>query len=209
MADLLPSSRDTSAAEEPSPRVIGLDDDEASNLLSALSSETARRLLGVLHEEPTNAAELADRVDTSLQNVQYHLGKLDEAGLIEVIDTVYSEKGREMKVYAPADRPLVVVAATEETRSGLATALTSLLGGVSVLGLLAAFIQWLATRGPGPLLPFAQTGGAEADSVSLATTEAASEAAPVVGQAIPPGIAFFAGGLVILLAIAVVQYYRQ
>ncbi|ELZ81368.1 winged helix-turn-helix domain-containing protein [Haloferax larsenii] len=209
MADLLPSAPDTSAADEPSPRVIGLDDDEASNLLSALSSETARHVLAALHDEPTNPAELADRVETSLQNVQYHLGKLDEAGLIEVVDTVYSEKGREMKVYAPADRPLVVVAATEETRTGLATALTSLLGGVAVLGLLAAFVQLVATRGLDWLVPTAQTGGAEADSVSLATTEAATEAAPVVGQAIPPGIAFFAGGLLILLAIAVVQYYRR
>ena len=82
MAGLLPSTPDTSAAEESSPRVIGLDDDEASDLLSALSSETARRVLAALHEEPTNAAELAERVDTSLQNVQYHLRKLDDAGLV-------------------------------------------------------------------------------------------------------------------------------
>lgn len=90
MAGLLPSTPDTSAADESSPRVIGLEDDEASDLLSALSSGTARRVLAALHEEPTNAAELAERVDTSLQNVQYHLRKLDDAGLVEVVDTVYS-----------------------------------------------------------------------------------------------------------------------
>ncbi|ELZ98868.1 ArsR family regulatory protein [Haloferax mucosum ATCC BAA-1512] len=205
MAGLLPSAPDTSAADEPSPRVIGLDDDEASELLSALSSGTARRVLAELHEEPTNAAELAERVDTSLQNVQYHLGKLDDAGLIEVVDTVYSEKGREMKVYAPADRPLVVVAAGEETRTGLASMVTSLLGGVAVLGLLSALVQWIATRGPGAFLPAAETGSADGGDVTMM----ASEAAPAATQTIPPGVAFFAGGLVIILAIVVFQYVRQ
>ena len=204
MAGLLPSAPDTSSADESSPRVIGLGDDEASDLLSALSSTTARRVLAELHEQPTNAAELADRVDTSLKNVQYHLGKLDDAGLVEVIDTVYSEKGREMKVYAPADRPLVVVAATEETRSGVASMLASLLGAVAVLGLLSALVQWIATRGPAGFAPVADSGGAEAETVTMA-----AESAPAVAQAVPPGLAFFAGGLVILLAIAAIQLYRR
>ncbi|KAB1194229.1 helix-turn-helix domain-containing protein [Haloferax sp. MBLA0076] len=205
MAGLLPSAPDTSSADEAAPRVIGLGDDEASDLLSALSSATARHILAALHEQPTNAADLAERVETSLQNVQYHLRKLDAAGLIEVVDTVYSEKGREMKVYAPADRPLVVVAATEETRSGVASILSSLLGAVAVLGLLSALVQWFAMRGLREIAPVAQSGGAEADAV----TTVATEAAPAVVQGFPPGLAFFAGGLVILLAIAVVQFSRR
>ncbi|POG54964.1 ArsR/SmtB family transcription factor [Haloferax marisrubri] len=206
MAGLLPSTPDTSAADESSPRVIGLDDDEASDLLSALSSETARRVLAALHEQPTNAADLAERVDTSLQNVQYHLRKLDDAGLVEVVDTVYSEKGREMKVYAPADRPLVVVAAGEETRTGLASMLSSLLGGVAVLALLSAFVQWVATRGLGVL---GGSGGAAESADAGAVTTMAAEAAPAAAQSIPPGLAFFAGGLVILLVIAAVQFARR
>ncbi|GGC56703.1 ArsR/SmtB family transcription factor [Haloferax sulfurifontis] len=205
MAGLLPSTPDTSAADESSPRVIGLEDDEASELLSALSSGTARRVLAALHEEPTNAAELAERVDTSLQNVQYHLRKLDDAGLVEVVDTVYSEKGREMKVYAPADRPLVVVAAGEETRTGLASMLTSLLGGVAVLGLLSALVQWVASRGLGVL---GGAGGAT-ESADATVSTMAAEAAPAAAQGVPPGLAFFAGGLVILLVVAAVQFARR
>ena len=53
MADIWPSTPDTSAVEEPSPRVIGLDDDDADYLLSALSSDTARELLAELHDEPS------------------------------------------------------------------------------------------------------------------------------------------------------------
>ncbi|MFC7203539.1 ArsR/SmtB family transcription factor [Haloferax namakaokahaiae] len=205
MAGLLPSAPDTSSADEPSPRVIGLDDDEATDLLAALSSQTARRVLSALHAEPTNAADLAERVETSLQNVQYHLKKLDEAGLIEVVDTVYSEKGREMKVYAPADRPLVVVAATEETRTGLASALSSLLGAVAVLGLLSALVQWLATRGQQGVNFASDAAAGGAEEAATATVEAA----PTVAQGIPPGVAFFAGGLVILVALALFVLYRQ
>jgi DNA-binding transcriptional ArsR family regulator len=210
MADLLPSSRDTSAADEPNPRVVGLDSDEADDLLAALSSETARSILTVLHEEPDTPASIADRVDTSLQNVQYHLGKMDEAGLVEVIDTVYSEKGREMNLYAPADRPLVVFAGSESESLGLKTALTSLLGGFAVLGVLAALVQWFLGEG----LPFvgrtgaggaADGGGSEVGTMSTETTAQAVEA----GSQVAPGLVFFVGGAVVLLAVVTVWYWRR
>ncbi|WP_380675125.1 ArsR/SmtB family transcription factor [Salinigranum sp. GCM10025319] len=127
MAGLLPSKPDIDPSDEP--RVVGLDSDAADELIDALSSTTTRKVLAALHEEPASASELAERVDTSLQNVQYHLRKLEDAGLVEVGDTVYSEKGREMNVYTPADRALVVVAGREEETTGLKAALSRLLGG--------------------------------------------------------------------------------
>jgi len=159
MADLLPSSPDTSAVEESDPRVVGVDSEDADDLIGALSSETARALLAALHDDPANPAKLADAVDTTIQNAQYHLGKLEDAGLIEVVDTVYSEKGREMNVYAPSDRPLVVVAGREEETSGLRAALSRLLGAVAALAVGSAVVQRLLT---GDL--FGATGGAAAPS---------------------------------------------
>ena len=64
MSGLLPSEPDTSAASEADPRVVGLDDDEAGEVLAALSSETARRLLAALHDDPDSASGVADRADT-------------------------------------------------------------------------------------------------------------------------------------------------
>jgi DNA-binding transcriptional ArsR family regulator len=204
MADLLPSTPDTSAAEEPSPRVIGLDSDDADELLSALSSDTARKLLSALHEEPSAPSALADRVDTSLQNVQYHLGNLDDAGLVEVVDTVYSEKGREMKVYAPADRPLVVFAGREEESSGLKSALTTLLSGFAVLGLLSLLVQaWL-----GDGLPFvARTGGGDDGASTMTAMETTDQAAQAAG--LPPGLLFFLGGAAVLAVGVAVWYVRR
>ncbi|MEF8857007.1 MAG: helix-turn-helix domain-containing protein [Haloplanus sp.] len=209
MADLLPSRPDTPAAEEADPRVIGLDSEDADDLLSALSSDTAREVLATLHDEPDTPANVADRVDTSLQNAQYHLGNLEDAGLIEVADTVYSEKGREMKRYAPADRPLVVFAGREEESQGLESALKNLLGAIGLLGLMSLFVQWYADG-----FPFgARTGGADAGggdgggmgTMSTETTQAAADAA----GGLPPGLLFFLGGLAALAVVGAVWYVRR
>jgi DNA-binding transcriptional ArsR family regulator len=202
MADLLPSTPDTSAADEAEPRVIGVDSEDADDLLSALSSNTARRLLSALHEEPDTPSSLADRLDTSLQNVQYHLGNLESANVVRVIDTVYSEKGREMKVYAPTDRPLVLFAGREEESVGLKTALRRLIGGVGILAGVSLLVQYLLTDGPW----VAQTGSAGTADVQTTTesTRIAGEAAATL----PPGLVFFLGGALMLLAVVGVWYVR-
>lgn len=195
MARLLPSQSEPDV--DASPRVVGLDDDDADELLSVLSSKTARQLLGALHDEPTNPAALAETVDTSLQNVQYHLGRLESAGAIEVVDTAYSEKGREMNVYAPADRPLVVVATDNEETAGLSSALKSLLGGVGVVGIVSILAQ-VAIEG----FPFGAqpgSGGGDAGTFSAESTESAQIAADAAASTIPPGLLVFLGGLTVLL----------
>ncbi|RDZ66008.1 ArsR family transcriptional regulator [Haloferax sp. Atlit-12N] len=163
MADLIPSSPGDpdDDRDDRDPKVIGLDSDEADDLLGAISSSTARSVLASLHESPATPSDLATEVDTSLQNVQYHLGNLSEAGLIEVADTRYSEKGREMKVYTPADQALVVVAGREDETKGLKGALTRLIGGVGVLGIGAAVVNRLARAGS--ILPFSGTSAGGAD----------------------------------------------
>jgi DNA-binding transcriptional ArsR family regulator len=143
MADLLPSIPDTSAAEDREPRVVGLESDDADDLLAALSSTTARKLFAELNDEPNTPSKLADRVDTTLQNAQYHLEKLEDADLIEVVDTAYSEKGREMDVYAPTDKPLVVFAGSEDESSTLKKALSRLLGGLGVLAIASLVVDRL------------------------------------------------------------------
>lgn len=143
---LLPSSPDTSAAEEANPQVVGVDSDRADALMTALSSTTAREILTALHDEPVPASALADRVDTTLQNVQYHLERLEAAGVVEVIDTVYSEKGREMDIYAPTDRPLVIFAGRDEQSRGLRDALRSVLSGLAAVALGAVVVQELFGR---------------------------------------------------------------
>lgn len=218
MAGLLPSTPDTSAAEEPSPRVIGMDSEGADEMIAALSSGTARRILSRLHDEPATPSAVAEHVDTSLQNAQYHLNKLREAGLIEEIDTIYSEKGREMSVFAPTDRPLVVVAGREEHTRGLKSVLGRVLGAVALLGLASVVVEELVGRGVlgylgGGDADAAPTGGGDGGGPSIAMdgADAAREASEPIDTALglPPGVLFFAGGLFVLGCVVAYRYYRS
>lgn len=141
MADLLPSTPDSSAGDDGDPRVIGVDSEDAAALLAALQSETARDILAALYDDPATPSALAETADTSIQNARYHLEKLVDADLVAVADTIYSEKGREMKVYAPAARPLVVFAGGDDDTSGVEAALSRLLGALGILGVSSLLVQ--------------------------------------------------------------------
>lgn len=239
MADILPSSPDFGGDPDPDdPRVVGVDTDDADDVLSALSSDTARAILSTLHEDPGAASDLAERVDTTLQNTQYHLERMEDAGLIEVAGTSYSEKGREMDVYAPSDRALVVVAGREEDTDGLVGALKSLLSALFPLGFLAVLVEF-ALDGPFALDFFGMAGGGgdgaatTAESADAATEAAATETAISADAAAQsteiaaetttgtapglldtlvssPGVLFFVGGVVALVVgVAVVSYHRS
>jgi DNA-binding transcriptional ArsR family regulator len=190
MADLLPSS--TSADPDTDPKVVGLDSEDADEMMSALSSGTARAVLSELQDDPGSPSEVADRVDTSLQNAQYHLGNLEDAGVIEVIDTAYSEKGREMDVYAPANEPLVVFAGSEDEAGTLRSALGRLIGGVALLGALSLGVQFL--------LGGASGGGGDGQMGAMQNTGGGG------GGGLPPGLLFFAGGAVVLVAALALWY---
>ncbi|WP_410764832.1 ArsR/SmtB family transcription factor [Haloferax sp. DFSO60] len=127
MSGLLPSDGDVNVGGDGTPRVLWLDDEETEQFISSLATETAREILSCLHESPSTATEIGAAVDTSIQNVRHHLGNLIEADLVVVAGTRYSEKGREMKVYAPASEPFVVCVGGEEDREGFADAIESFL----------------------------------------------------------------------------------
>lgn len=80
--------------------VIDLTADTTEAVFGALGSETARSIIAALENGPATASDIADRVGTSLQNVQYHLNNLQEADLVADVGTWYSAKGKEMSVYA-------------------------------------------------------------------------------------------------------------
>ncbi|MFW5896328.1 MAG: ArsR/SmtB family transcription factor [archaeon] len=223
MSGLLPSSSEPELSAD-EPRVIGVDEDDAEDVLAALSSETARSLFAAVHESPATPSELADRTETSLQNAQYHLEKLDDAGLIEVVDTRYSEKGREMNVLGPSGAPVVLFAGGEAESTEVKSALASLLGGVGVLAVASLAVQQVVGDGIGALFGAGGAGGdgaavettsdmgaMDAQTEAATTTEAAVETAyqAEIAAGLPPGLLFFVGGALILALAAVWWYVRR
>ena len=185
MSGLLPTSTDASSEQEGEPRTFWLDGEDTGELLSSLSSDTARAILTTLHEKPATASEVAGQVDTSLQNARHHLTNLQEAGLVRVADTRYSQKGREMNVYAPSEEPLVVFVGNENRKTSFLDSLKGLVAAVGVLGLVSYAVQRLVV-----------TDGVQSEVFPrMADSAGAAAAGPLV---VPPGLVFFAGGLLIL-----------
>lgn len=208
-------------------RVIGVDSDDADDLIGALSSETARKMLSELHDEHATPSEVADRAGTTVQNARYHLENLEEAGLIEVNGTRYSPKGREMDVYAPAE-PLVMFVGREEDSTTLRDAVKRFFGVVGAIGIAAIFVEYLfRLYAPTPTPTDDAAGG---DGGDMGAFDAESEAPPADGQErveeaqaaadaaptvldrileLPPGVVFFAAATTVTLVVVGVWYVRN
>ncbi|WP_277540401.1 ArsR/SmtB family transcription factor [Haloarcula laminariae] len=137
MGRLLPTETDASVERSEEPSVLCIDDEETSEVFAALGSETAQAVFRLLNEEPATPATVAERLEMSVQNVHYHLGNLSEAGLIEVVDTCYSEKGREMDVFVVAEDPTLVFLGTSDDRPAMKRAFESFASFAGLSPLLA------------------------------------------------------------------------
>lgn len=124
MSRLLPQKSPIEVSDT-EPQIVGFDDANSADVFSVLSADTARTILSELYEDPATQSEIADRVETSIQNVSYHLDNLVNAGLVTVVDQWYSEKGTTMDVYAPAGGSLVLVAGDCEPIDDACRAATS------------------------------------------------------------------------------------
>ena len=193
MSELLPSDGDVTAEQDGELQTLWLDSEEAGDLLSSLACDTARNVLTTLHDEPGTASEVAERVDTSLQNARHHLGNLQESGLVRVAETRYSSKGREMNVYAPARDPMIVFVGNEESEAGLLDSLKRLLPVAAVLALASLLVQrLLSTPADGPTTGMVRVGQ--------------DVGATVANTGLAPGLVFLAGGLFVLAGVLAIRY---
>ena len=194
---LLPSRVEVSPSPD-APELLRVDGEEAAEAFDALGSETARAVLATTYEEPKTPPEIRETVGTSLQNVHYHLDRLESAGLLEPAGTGYSAKGNEMTVYAPASEAVVLFAGAERDRSRLRDLLARLFGlslvvVVSTLAF-AALREWLG----------AESGSGSGSGVETMAAEDAAGAADGAAGALPavdPAVAFFLGGCAVVCAL--------
>lgn len=206
------------------PRFVDIDDDEAGEVFAALSSETARSILTALYAEPTTASDLAEQVGTSLQNARYHLDKLQAAGLIEQVDTWYSSRGTEMTVYAPSNEPLVVAAGRGDRTQALREAITRVLGGVGILGVVGVLVNHVLVAAPEVVddddAPEAEVAVDDPEPARAVDPEPEPEPETVngileflpfdlVGMITSPGGLLFVGGLVALVLVLAWWYVRR
>lgn len=156
---LLPSRKpDVSTEQDGELRVVGMEEENADEVFEVLSSGTARTILSRVYEDPVTASEIADSTDNSIQTVTYHLENLRDAGLIQISGSQYSEKGREMQVYTPADDPVVVFVGTEDRKKNFLDLFKELVGAIHILAIASVFLYLIENYG-------GRTGGSNASSV--------------------------------------------
>lgn len=220
---------------DPEPAVFNLDEADGDAVLDTLGSDTARQLLAALYEEPRTMSDLAEISDTSVQNVEYHLRNFEDAGLVEPVDTLDSEQGRAVTVWAPSQDPLVVMAGSTHQTSRLREVFERLVGTVGILALASVLIELVAReltprgRKPQPYPPSpTPTPSAEAQPGMPVGTPTNTTATPLnetatptlqtptrevgeglVAGGIPPGFLFFAGGLFVLFVVLVWRWYHH
>ena len=69
----------------------------------ALADPLRIRLLEWLAQEPRSARQLADCAGLPADRLYYHLGQLEQAGLIEIAEYRRLDRGKVERIYAPAE----------------------------------------------------------------------------------------------------------
>ena len=182
-------------------------DERAQKIGKAIGSPTANEILHILAEGPKSATDLTEVLDIPMGTLKYHIENLLDAGLIEITETRYSVKGREVKVYALRDQLLIVAPKVTSIRSILLK-YASLFAIVIVASMaMFAILPLLPNAPPGPGSPTFQTdGGGGAGMI-------AEKAVPAdTGWSVPspaaPVLAFFMGGSLVLLILLLYEAYR-
>ena len=102
--------------------ILPLNDKNSKKITQIISNDTARNILEAIASEPLSASLIAEKLRIPLSTVQYNLEKLNDAGLVKVERTKYSEKMKHVKIYAP-QRKFVVIVPEKTNRKDVIAAL--------------------------------------------------------------------------------------
>lgn len=108
--DLLPETAPSTV--DRSSQTVDIVDD--GDVLDVLATDTARQIILTLEESSRTASDIASVLNVSLQNVCYHLNRLQSAGLVKEVGRRYSSKGKEMAIYGLVTNPIVIQFGEEE-----------------------------------------------------------------------------------------------
>lgn len=121
--------------------------EDSKKVTQALSNEKALKLLEMLADKPMSATTLSEKMSLPLTTIKYNLDSLIEADLIKVKETKWSQKGREIKIYEPVQKLIVVVPGTKNVdKSSIMGMLKKYLGLFMSAVFAATGIEYLTRR---------------------------------------------------------------
>ncbi len=100
--------------------VLEQGEEQAQKVAKAISSQTANDILSVIGDQEMTSSDIAGALGVPMSTIKYHIENLLDAGLLEVVRTKYSVKGREVKIYRQKPQLLVISPKSANVRMILA-----------------------------------------------------------------------------------------
>ncbi len=197
--------------------ILPLNDKNSKEISQIISNDTARNILETIASEPLSTSEIAEKLSIPLTTVQYNLDKLNNAGLVKVERTKYSEKMKHVKIYAP-QRKFVVIVPEKTNRKEVIAALKRYLTVIFFAVVGSGMIEFLTMRIKGPAWEeatrsIAEKGGGVPAPIPAPTPipapvspEKAIDAALRFDIFAHPGLWFLFGCMFVILAIFLIDY---
>ena len=121
---------------------------DSKKITQTLSNDTSLKILELLAQKPLSTTEIADELEIALTTVKYNLDALIKCDLIKVKQTRWSQKGREIKIYEPVQKLIVVVPGRRNPdSSSIAGILRKYLGIVAAAVFASAGVEYLSRLG--------------------------------------------------------------
>lgn len=117
--------------------------EESKKITQVISNDTARQIIELLADAPLSASDIAEHLQAPLTTITYNLENLESVGLVKVERIKYSEKGREVKIYAPV-RKLIVVVPEKTDKKSVTDVIRKYLGVILASVLVSSTIEFLA-----------------------------------------------------------------
>ena len=115
--------------------------EESKKITQVISNDTARQIIELLADAPLSASDIAQSLHAPLTTVAYNLENLESVGLIKVDKIKYSEKGREVKIYAPV-RKLIILVPEKTDRNSVGDILRKYLGVILAAVFASSIIEF-------------------------------------------------------------------
>lgn len=183
-------------------------DERAKKIAKAMASKTASDILAFMKGGEYSSSQLSEALSLPITTVTYHLDNLCNAGMIDVVRTRWSEKGREMKIYGLRNQLVIMSPATKDVRSILlkyASLFVILLFATTMMAVVSPLIAGEGLAGAQDL-----EKSVESPSFGIASEESNLQRTGGGALQVPTHelvMAFFSGGCLILLILIIYELY--
>ena len=122
--------------------MLNLDDDGAKDVANILANKKCSKILDLLTEKEMSEEDISKELEMPISTVHYNLKQLVKAGLIITEKYRYSKKGKEIKIYAPANK-FIIIAPKGKDKASFLEQLRNIIPSFLILGLGALGINWM------------------------------------------------------------------